>query len=466
MKQSVLITTIVIVIVAIVLVAIFASQKPSPPTPPQTSTQPSSTVPSTTQTSSTAPSLGAAQCPDVIVIGTPAAISGKYATEGQYILWGAMAAVNWINDHGGIKCGDKMVKVKLIYQDCQSNAQLAASIAENLITQQHVNFLLSPYGSDLAIAVSPVAEKYGVLMAVVGAASDRIFQQGFKYVIGVASPASRYFWSVLDMVRAVDPNAKTVAILYSDDEFDRYVASGAKAHAQQLGFQVVVYDPYPPTTQDVTPQVLDVKNAKPDIILVAAHYADGQLVTQTLYQQNVNAKLIALTVAPLVPDYYKALGTLAECIVGPSHWEPGVSYTPAMAQQKGIDWFGPTREEFIAYFRNVSKQMSGQAVDPGYEAGWAAEGVLVLLYGVQRAGSVNSTLVRQALANADFMTFFGEFKMNATNGLNIAHMMVVIQWQAGQRVVVWPSSAAQSKLYYPSLTWSQKASGALCKPSS
>lgn len=383
-------------------------------------------------------------------------------------MWGALAAVNWINDHGGINCGGKMVKVKLIYQDCQSNAQLAQSIAENLITQQHVNFLLSPYGSDLALAVSPIAEKYGVLMAVVGASSDRIFQQGFKYVIGVASPASHYFWSVLDMVKAIDPTAKTVAILYSDDEFDRYVAMGAKAYAQQLGFQVVVYDPYPPNTQDVTAQVLDVKNAKPDIILVAAHYADGQLVTQTLYQQNVNAKLIAITVAPLVPDYYNALrignGSLAECIVGPSHWEPGVRYTPDLAKQKGIDWFGPTRDEFISYFRQVAKQMSGKEVDPGYEAAWAAEGVLVLLYGVQKAGSVDPDLVRQALASSDFMTFFGEFKMNATNGLNIAHSMVVTQWQAGQRVVVWPASAAQSKLFYPSLTWSQKASGQLCKP--
>ncbi|AEA11662.1 branched-chain amino acid transport, periplasmic component 1 [Thermoproteus uzoniensis 768-20] len=400
----------------------------------------------------------------MIVIGTPAAISGRYSTEGQYILWGAMAAVNWINDHGGINCGGKMVKVRLIYRDSQSNAQLAASIAESLITQDHVNFLLSPYGSDLAIAVSPVAEKYGVLMAVVGASSDRIFQQGFKYVIGVASPASHYFWSVLDMVRSIDPSAKTVAILYSDDEFDRYVASGAKTHAQQLGFQVVVYDPYPPTTQDVTSQVLDVKNAHPDIILVAAHYADGQLVTQTLYQQNVTAKLIALTVAPLVPDYYKALGTLAECIVGPSHWEPGVNYSPELAKQKGIDWFGPTRDEFINYFEQVAKQMSGKTVEPGYEAGWAAEGVLVLLYGVQKAGSVDPNLVRQALANSDFMTFFGEFKMNATNGLNVAHSMVVTQWQGGQRVVIWPSSAAQSKPFYPSLTWSQKAAGQLCKP--
>ncbi|WP_167828049.1 amino acid ABC transporter substrate-binding protein [Thermoproteus tenax] len=455
MKTSVLIGIIVVVIVVIGL--FYALNQGGPSQKSITTTASSATTSTPTQTTTS-------QCPDEVLIGTPAAISGKYSTEGQYILWGAMAAVNWINDHGGINCSGKMVKVRLIYQDSQSNAQLAASIAENLITQQHVNFLLSPYGSDLAIAVAPVAEKYGVLMAVVGASSDRIFSQGYKYIIGVASPASHYFWSVLDMVKSIDPSAKTVAILYSDDEFDRYVASGARTHAQQLGMQVVVYDPYPPTTQDVTNQVLDVKNAHPDIILVAAHYADGQLVTRTLYQQNVTAKLIAITVAPLVPDYYKALGALAECIVGPSHWEIGVSYTPDLAKQRGLDWFGPTRDEFIQYFRQVAKQMSGKEVDPGYEAAWAAEGVLVLLYGVQKAGSVNPDAVRQALANADFMTFFGEFKMNSTNGLNIAHSMVVTQWQAGQRLVIWPPAVAQNKPFYPSLTWSQKLAGMVCRP--
>jgi branched-chain amino acid transport system substrate-binding protein len=41
-------------------------------------------------------------------------ISGRYASEGQYSLWGALAVVNWLNDHGGVDCGGKKVKVKLL----------------------------------------------------------------------------------------------------------------------------------------------------------------------------------------------------------------------------------------------------------------------------------------------------------------------------------------------------------------
>ncbi len=93
---------------------------------------------------------------------------------------GAVAVVNWFNDRGGLDCGGKIVKIRLIYRDSESKLELAQSLTETLVTRDRVHFLLSPYGSDLAIGVSPIAEKYGVLMAVVGAASDIIFQQVFK----------------------------------------------------------------------------------------------------------------------------------------------------------------------------------------------------------------------------------------------------------------------------------------------
>ncbi|WP_053240446.1 amino acid ABC transporter substrate-binding protein [Pyrobaculum islandicum] len=465
-----------IVVVAVVAVlgalAWISTQPSAPPTTspakqspttssPVTSPTPSPTTSTPPQTTTQPPSV--AKCPDEIVIGTAMPISGRYAAEGQYSLWGALAVVNWINDRGGVDCGGKKVKVRLIYRDSESKLELAQSITESLVTQDKVNFLLSPYGSDLALGVSPIAEKYGVLMAVVGASSDRIFQQGFKYVVGVAAPASQYMVPVLDMVVKRDPTAKKVAILYRDSEFNRQVAEGAKAYAEKLGLQVVVYEVYPASPKDLTPQILKVKQAAPDVIIVASHFADGQLVVRQLAEQKVDAKLIALSVAPLVPDFYKALETKAECVVGPSHWEPGVTYSPQLAKQRGEDWFGPTKEEFITYFKKVAKEMGGKEVEPGYHAAWAAEGVLAILYGVQKAASADSDKVLNALRNSRFMTFFGEFKLDPATNLNVAHTMVVIQWQGGQRVVVWPADVAEGKLVYPSLTWDQKAAGQLCR---
>ena len=68
---------------------------------------------------------------------------------------------------------------------------------------------------------------------------------------------------VLDMVKAADPNARRVAILYRDSEFNRMVAEGAKEYAEKLGFEVVAYEVYPATPKDLTPQILKIKAANP-----------------------------------------------------------------------------------------------------------------------------------------------------------------------------------------------------------
>jgi branched-chain amino acid transport system substrate-binding protein len=173
-----------VVVIVLGVVAWMATQPPAgapTATSPVQTTPPSPTSPAQTPTAAQTPQTPppatppAGRCPDEIVIGTPMPISGRYAAEAQYSLWGAIAVVNWINDKGGVDCGGKKVKVKLLYRDSESKLELAQSLTESLITRDKVHFLLSPYGSDLALGVSPIAEKYGVLMAVVGAASDRIF---------------------------------------------------------------------------------------------------------------------------------------------------------------------------------------------------------------------------------------------------------------------------------------------------
>ncbi|MEM4438914.1 MAG: amino acid ABC transporter substrate-binding protein [Pyrobaculum sp.] len=454
MASKTTILIIAVLLISIFLIFVYLTPREMSATAPQPTKEVTTPQPTTSVVS---------RCPDEIVIGTPMPISGRYAAEAQYTLWGAMAVVNWFNDRGGLDCGGKKVKIRLIYRDSESKLELAQSLTETLVTRDRVHFLLSPYGSDLAIGVSPIAEKYGVLMAVVGAASDRIFQQGFEYVVGVAAVASQYMAPVLDMAKAADPNARRVAILYRDSEFNRMVAEGAKEYAEKLGFEVVAYEVYPATPKDLTPQILKIKAANPDVIIVASHFADGQLAVRQLAEQKVEAKLLALSVAPLVPEFYDALKNLAECATGPSHWEVDVEYTPQLAMSRGVEWFGPTKEEFIQYFKRAAREMGGKEVEPGYHAAWGAMGVLTILYGVYKSGDVDSRNVLEALKKARFMTFFSEFRLDPANNINAAHSMVVTQWQGGERVTIWPRDVAHSHLKYPSLTWDEKSAGRLCR---
>ncbi len=383
-----------------------------------------------------------------IVIGATLSLTGKYAKEGEMSLLGALAMIRWINDNGGIKIGDKTYMLELKYYDDESNKDRVKSLVERLIKEDGVKFLLAPYSSGLTAAAAPIAEKYGALMISHGGASDKIFQQGYKYVVQVLTPASRYFVSVIDMVKAIDPEAETIAIVYKENPFSTVVAEGAKRYAEEQGFQVVYFKSYPADAQDLTPVLQPLKELKPDIILGGGHFADGQLLARQLYELGIRPKLIAILVAPALPEFYQTLGEAAEGIAYPSQWEPGVKFSPDNVPP-GYEWYGPTVDEFLKYFKMVAEERGKPDLVPSYHAADAAAAILFLAKAIEEAQSLDPAKVREAMNNIAIFTFYGKIKIDPETGLQIGHEMIVGQWQNGRKVIVWPPEAAEAKPLYP-----------------
>ena len=304
--------------------------------------------------------------PDKIVIGFTVGLTGAYALDTRDGLWGIQAATKWINDvYGGIKIGNKRVKIELKYYDDQSSRDIAPSLYERLITVDKVDFLLGPYGSPLVIATAPVAEKYGKLMISWAGASDAIFAQGFRWIVQSLTPSTGYLKATMDMIKALDPGAK-IALIYKDDEFNRYIAIGGRDRAKELGLNIVFYKSYPSGTSDFAPIYSEALTYKPDIIIVTGHVGDGMLASKQLAEYNVNAKLIIIVGGAVsYGEFYQSLGRLAEGIAGPSQWEEDAPYSPEIARKLGIEWFGPTREEFLRLFYEIA----GPTAKPTYLVG-------------------------------------------------------------------------------------------------
>lgn len=150
---------------------------------------------------------------ETLYFGAPISLSGKFAEEGKASLEGMKIAAKWINDNGGIKVGDKTYKVEIKAYDDESKKENVQSLIERLATVDNVKFILAPYSSGLTFAAAPIAEKYQVLMNSHGGASDKIFEQGYHYVVQTLSPASRYQTGFLDMVKAKYPDAKRLALV-------------------------------------------------------------------------------------------------------------------------------------------------------------------------------------------------------------------------------------------------------------
>lgn len=395
-----------------------------------------------------------------VLIGHPACLSGKYAKAGEQAVNGIKACIDWVNNvYGGVKVGGEKVPLEYKYYDSESKKESVTSLIGRLITVDKVDVVFSAYSSGLTLRGAPVAESQQKLYMDHGGANNKIFRQGFKYIVQTIGPASSYHQGTLDMINKIDPQAKKVALAYEDSEFAGMVMEGAAEYAKKLGFEIVFERTYPKGVTDLTPLLSALKASKADFVLGGGHFEDGQLFNRQMADLDIDSNALSLIAAATLPAFYDALTTMAEGVMGPSHWEYGVKYSQAGAEELGLPWIGPSQDEFVALF----KKAVGKDMIPDYHAAEAGAQVLAYVLGVEKAGSLDSDKVRAALGELEFMSFYGGWDVDET-GMQVGHTMVDVQWQDGKRVIVWPESAQTGKPYYPMPTFAEKAQGKVAVP--
>ena len=395
-----------------------------------------------------------------VVIGHPACLSGKYAKAGEQAVGGIKACIKWVNnEYGGVKLGKKRVPLAYKYYDCESKKESVTSLIGRLVAVDKVNVVFSPYSSGLTLRGAPITESHRMLYMDHGGANNKIFRQGFRYIVQTIGPATNYHRGTLDMIHKIDVGAKKIALIYEDSEFAKMVMHGAEKHAEKLGFNIVFKRTYPKGVTDLTPLLSALKAAKPNFVLGGGHFEDGQLFNRQMADLDINTNGLSLIAAATLPAFYKALTHMAEGVMGPSHWEYGVKYSPDEAKKAGLPWIGPSQDEFVALF----KKSLGKDIIPDYHAAEAGAQVLAYVLAVDKAKSLNPDKVRTALGDLTFMSFYGGWDIDKT-GLQVGHSMVDVQWQGGKRVIIWPESAQTGKPCYPMPTFAEKAKGKVAVP--
>ena len=380
---------------------------------------------------------------DPIKVGFTISLTGTFNVEGTKSLAGIQAAASWVNDNGGVTVNGKAYNIALCYYDDQSSSALIPTLYSKLITQDHAQFLLAPYSSGLTGAAAPLAEQNNLVMLSHGGSADSIWTHGYKNVFGVLSPASTYFNNAIDWLAANHPGDK-LAFLYADDSFSKAASIAASNYAAHQHHLTVVYNAsYPATAQDLHTFLADAKGKLADDLIGGGHYGDGVKIVQQLSTVGWTPNFISLLVAVTEPQFQQQLSGEANLITGPSQWETTVTYSPATAQTAGLSWYGPNETQFVNYY---SKQ--GNAGSPTYHSGEAGAAILVLANAIEKANSLDTAGVRQAILSLDVMTFFGEFRVDSA-GKQSGHSMVLVQWQGGALTVVAPSTTASGTVKYP-----------------
>ncbi len=374
---------------------------------------------------------------DTIVLGAAVSLTGKYSINGKNTKDGYDLAVKRINEMGGVKVGRKSYKLKVVYYDDESTSARGAQLVERLIDQDHVQFILGPYSSALTKAIAPVTEKYHIPMVEANGADRALFTAGYRYLFAVLNTSELYLSPAVDLVaeetqkQGKDPKSLKVAIAIENDDFSQDVRNGILEAAKKWGMQVVVDDKLPPDLSDMSSTLVKVKALRPEILAVSGHDKGALLAVRQVAEQHVYAPAFALTHCDSAQ--VEKLGKAAEYAICGSQWDRTLSYRDR--------WFG-TAEEYAVRFEKEF------GYHTPYIAAESSAAVLTFADAIQRAGSLDRDKVRDAIAKADLMTFYGPIKFDST-GKNIAKSMVLYQLRDGKYLVVAPSKWANSKVVYP-----------------
>jgi branched-chain amino acid transport system substrate-binding protein len=219
--------------------------------------------------------LRAQESGNTIVFGAAVSLTGSQAKEGRLTQEGYDFWARYTNAQGGLRVGNASYTVAIRYLDDASSPVQTARATERLITDEHVDFLLGPYGSAETFAAAAVAERHGVPMISSNGSAERTFDQGYRYVFGVQSPARKYLTGIIEYAVRRTPRPKTVAISAADDAFSREVQQGTIQSANDHGFRVVYARHYTDDPASIETAATAIVAAHPDIILNAGHLQDA-----------------------------------------------------------------------------------------------------------------------------------------------------------------------------------------------
>jgi len=371
---------------------------------------------------------GCNQNQDPIVIGATMSESGAYSTQGIPARDGYKLCEMHTNEQGGVLGRD----IEFLIYDDESDSETAIELYERLITEDNVDAVMGPYGSTLTEAVAPVTERHEMVHISPLAATSSIWEQGREYLFMVLPPAELFLAGLIDL--ADEFELERVAIIMEDQLFPRAAGSGAADLAREKNMEVVLEEIYPSGTEDFRSLLQRVQDENVQILGMAASALDD-FITVVRQMEEMDVKVDMFGTSGAVDEFRDELGELAEYAYGLSAWEPDLP-------NPGINEFTQSYEEEFGR-------------KPSFHAAGAYGSCQLFMEAIERAGTLESDAIREELLNLETRTIFSEFAVDE-RGYQTANRGLFIQWQDGEKVVVWPDDLATEAPRFPTPPWNER----------
>jgi len=381
---------------------------------------------------------GTAHAQDAIKIGATLPLTGSEARIGGFYKEGYDYAFEQQNKKGGVKVGDKTMKVDLLLLDDTSTQGTAVSLADRLINSDKVNFLLGTYATNLVEAQSSAAEQNQMLYVNGGGAASAIYKRGYKWVFGLLAPVELLADSMMKWVDDQQkagklPKPAKIALLWENTSHGKDFRKGVSEFAKKSGggYEVTVDESFELNGKDFSALLGKVKAANVDLFLSDAHLPDYITMQRQYVTSGMCHKVLSYGARGSEKQASEALGKKnVEYILSAVWWSPLLGQKSKM-EKEFVDGFKAKHHREPEWYQAL-----------GYETARA------LFVAIEQAGTLDKTKVREKLVVMKIPSILpgGELSFPAEFGQQSHAPFVVQQNQPdGSAPIISPADSATGK---------------------
>ncbi|WLA95769.1 ABC transporter substrate-binding protein [Bradyrhizobium elkanii] len=377
---------------------------------------------------------------DTLKIGV---IAEAQAIAGASIPQAAQLAADEINAKGGVDGR----KIEIVGYDNHSSSADSVRAFQRAVNEDKVNVVISSYISEVVLALEPWASRLKTPFVTPGAASNEISKsvhadyEKNKYTFHGYLTSAALALSVCDAAKELlvdQKHMKTAVIMSEDAAWTKPLDVGYEECLPKIGLKVVDHIRFSPDTTDFTPIFNKVEGSKPDVIITGISHVGVQPTVQWKNQQ-VPIPMFGISSQATNETFGKDTNDAAEGVLYQGVSGPNVAVTP-----KSV----PFAEGFKKRYGNY----------PSYAGYTAYDEVYYIADAVKRAGSVEADKMVDALEKTDWEGTIGRVQFYGkddpfTHSIKYGKGLItglMLQWQGGKQVAVWPKEVAKSDLKFPS----------------
>jgi len=376
-------------------------------------------------------------------------LTGPFAAGGSNASYlGTKYAIDMFNERGGAEGW----KIKPVYADAQSKADVAINEYERLVNQEKVDMVMGVFSSAHCVPMAQKAEAAKKFMwANVCVASAVLKDKKMQYVFRAQVHSDQFGEASCTFLNeqakaklGKDPKDLKVSVIYEDGPYGSGVASGNESACKGYGMQVVLKEGYAATSPDLSPLVTKLKRARPDVILHTGYNPDITLFLRQAKEQALRwSALIGhgagygqfdKLYATFKEDanYIYNVDPVAAQLLNPASLAPGM---------------GDVTKEMV---RRYKADVKGDEVPPHLSMGFNQAWIFladVLPRAIKKHGGTDAEALRKASLETDIpvggtIQGYG-VKFNPPghqmSGQNARSTPVVMQYSGQDTFIVWPA---------------------------